>query len=82
MPIFDSLEDVTGVQIDASQNRDGAMANVLVIAPEVGRFVRHRGQVRGCQTKRLNTRLLVDAHGVDRIWTRIMNSPSRYKATS
>ncbi len=74
-PIFDSLEDVTGVQIDARQNRDGAMANVLVIAPEGSRFVRHRGQVRRRQTRRLNTWLLVDADGVDRIWARIMNSP-------
>jgi hypothetical protein len=75
VPILDSLEDMTGVQINASQNRDGAMANVLVIAPEGGRFVRHRRQVRRRQPQRLNTWLLVDAHGVDRIWTRIMNSP-------
>ena len=58
VPILDSLEDMTGVQIDASQNRDGAMANVLVIAPEGGRFVRHRGQVRRRQTQRLNLSLI------------------------
>ena len=60
-----SLEERTGVPIDASQNRDGVLANVLVSAPEVDRLVRHQGQVRRRQTTRLNTRLLVDAHGGD-----------------
>src|SRR6202790_4695932 len=63
--VLDVREDVTRVQVDSGEDRYRAPTDILIVAPYGGCLARYRRQIRSCQSDRLNTRLLVDADGVD-----------------
>src|SRR6202521_237890 len=71
--VLDVREDVTRVQVDSGENRYRAPTDILIVAPYGGCLARYRRQIRCCQSDRLNTRLLVDADGVDGVGSRIVN---------
>src|SRR5664279_691553 len=66
-------EDVARVEVDPGQDRHGAMADVFVVAPEGSGLARDWRQIRRGQSECLDTRLLVDADGVDRIGPVLVN---------
>ncbi len=64
VPILGMRKDMARVEINAGQNGDRAVTNVLVVAPYRCRFSRSRRQIRGRQAQYLNTRFFVDADRV------------------
>src|ERR1700693_1699587 len=70
---LDVGEKLTRVQVDSGEDRYSAPTDILIVAPYGGCLARYRRQIRCGQSDRLNTRLLIDADGVDGVGSRIMN---------
>jgi hypothetical protein len=74
VPFLDVGEDLSRVQVDSGQDRYGAAANILVVAPDSRRLARNWRQIRRSQPDGLNTGLLIDADGVDGVGPGVMSS--------
>lgn len=70
---LDVGDDLSAVQVQRSQDRQGAVSNVLVIAPNAGVLARHWRQIRRGNPQTLYPRLLVNADGVDRHWPSVVH---------
>uniref|UniRef100_E6PJU9 Uncharacterized protein n=1 Tax=mine drainage metagenome TaxID=410659 RepID=E6PJU9_9ZZZZ len=70
---LDVGDDFPGMQVQRRQDRQGSVADILVIAADAGVLVRHWRQVWRRRAQRLHARLLVDADGVHRQWSRIVH---------
>lgn len=82
MPILGMGKDVSRVQVNAGQSRNGAVANVLVVAPYGRRFPRNWRQVGRCQSKGLYAGLFIDANRIDWIRAPVMNGAVGVMETS
>ena len=73
MARLDVGDDLAAVQVQRCNDRQGAVAHVFVITPHAGVYAGHRRQIGGCHAECLHARLLIDADGIDRRGTRVVD---------
>jgi len=65
-------DDFAGVQVQRGDDRQGTVANILVVAPDAGVLARNGWQVSSDSAQHLYAGLLVDTDGIDGLRTILM----------
>lgn len=61
------------VKVTHCHNQQRTMTNILVIAPNTDMLARYWRQIRCARAQRLHPGLLIHAHGIDRLYPRIVH---------